>query len=214
MCYYIILYFIILYNIILHYLILYILYYYITIIMFIFQTKGVFTQKRTIIVCSIVPVICLCIYSAFFFFMGVYPINNYNQCGPKQHFKSDTTAADAFKALVQLWILLYFFIPAAVIVILNIVILSRLSRAKRIHQTVVQRSKHAANNNELSSSVSNKAVNGSAIESSYRESSVSSLSSTSTSSSGGDGVSGAGETGASQASRMSEVTRQHLSSIR
>lgn len=119
--------------------------------------------------------------------MGVIEFKGYKQCVPKHN----TKAADAFKALVQFWILLYFFIPASIIVILNIVILSRLKRAKKIHRTVA------------------RAYGGQSSISMTAESSVSYMSSVSS-----VDVTVTGDTGASGVSQMSEVTRSHLSSIR
>lgn len=168
---------------------------------FLLQTKGVFTQRRVIIVCSILPVICMAVYSPFFFFMGLTTDDTgYNYCTVKSHIASDAATASGFKFMVQLWIVLYFMAPAAIIVVLNIIILTRLFRAKQVHKTVA-----AYLSTPPPSHVMSAAPN-------YEKSELSDISMTSGSyTSSGSSVA---DVQGSRESGMSEVSRAHISSIK
>lgn len=94
------------------------------------QAKELFTKKRSLIACSLMPLLWLAVYS----WIGFHVQTNWNSdtgqttCDTADIYKSEGEAG------VNLWTCFYIYIPAALLVLFNIAIIVKLHKARKIHK--------------------------------------------------------------------------------
>ena len=95
------------------------------ILLYYYQARVVCTKKSIIIICCAIPILCFLTYAYLLTNMteGLSK-EGYTRCKPRQ-----TQGKEVFKAIIQVWITAYFFIPAFIIVLLNGAIVWRLKVA-------------------------------------------------------------------------------------
>ena len=90
-----------------------------------------YTKQKAIIACSLMPVFWMVIYS---WYGDLYTVETDDEgrlsCAPKE------SKITAYNRNYDFWCLLYLFIPACLLLILNIAIIIQLKRARNIHRSL------------------------------------------------------------------------------
>lgn len=123
-----------------------------------FQAKIICTQRKILVTCILIPIASLLSFSYLIVDIGAVPNQQtgYIECVPKEHNKHDSHAM-AFKSKIQIWIILYFFIPAIVIVLLNAGIVTRLAQAHKFQRAATIGSKTSSSPTAVMLPETNKA---------------------------------------------------------
>lgn len=104
----------------------------------ILQAKFICTQKKVLVACILVPIISMVSYYYLVTDIGMDASRDYTTCRPKEIILKDGTAQD-FRSRIRIWIVVYFFIPAAFIVLLNTTIVIRLAKAQKLQNRMSMR---------------------------------------------------------------------------
>lgn len=84
------------------------------------QARSICTTKTVTIICCLIPVLCTALYAYNIPNWIAYDHEGYTRCKPKSE-----QGAEAFKAITQLWITVYFFVPGVIILVLNTAIVGK-----------------------------------------------------------------------------------------
>ena len=101
------------------------------------QAKIICTQKKILVACCLIPIISIICYSHLVVAIEVMPsetLGGYMECKPKKDINDENT----FKSKILMWIILYFFIPAVTIVVLNTAIVIKLAQAHKLQRAMTE----------------------------------------------------------------------------
>lgn len=97
-----------------------------------FQARDWLTANRALIVCAAMPLLWLAVFS----WTGMHVEMTWNKTTGQTTCDTASAYHKEGKAAIDLWTCLYIYIPAALLVVLNIAIAIRLRRARKIHKTI------------------------------------------------------------------------------